>query len=163
MNIDISTARGISCLIGRNCIRLFFRCCVCSLIHVFRGVILVSVFIKIIFARVRIRCNLNWIFTYLCSRAALAATPAHTAALLSASLVTFFIKISHSKLLSFTKFLPMILRIHNFIVWYHRDVMTSILYFEQNGKTKCNFCIRKENNRKMIEKQRKQEKNRDKY
>ena len=25
--------------------------------------------------------------------------------------------------------------------------MTSILYFEQNGKTKCNFCIRKENNR----------------
>jgi len=34
----------------------------------------------------------DWIFTYLCSRAALAATPAHTAALLSASLVTFFIK-----------------------------------------------------------------------
>ncbi|OAD87412.1 hypothetical protein HMPREF2738_02624 [Clostridiales bacterium KLE1615] len=57
----------------------------------------------------------------------------------------------------------MILRIHNFIVWYHRDVMTSILYFEQNGKTKCNFCIRKENNRKTIEKQRKQEKNKDKH
>ena len=75
----------------------------------------------------------------------------------------FLQKISHSKLLSFTKYLPMILRIHTFIVWYHWDVMTSILYFEQNGKTKCNFCIRKENNRKMIEKQRKQEKNRDKY
>ena len=27
--------------------------------------------------------------------------------------------------------------------------MTSILYFEQNGKTKCNFCIRKENNKNI--------------